>query len=397
MELDCDLFGSNGRFLMPEGAVIEGKHLRVFKIWGVTEIEVRDDGDDASAGARENLDPEVLARSEEKVAELFALTDHEHPAISELKKPAVMRGVSMLMNNEELPQVPKPSADLGAEKLYPPSVKQIVDRQTRLSTYPDIYMRIVEVLENPRSSASHIADVVGKDTGISVKLLKLVNSPFYGFPTRIDSLDRAVALIGANELTTLALGISVVNHFEGVPDSVVNMKAFWLHSVACGVLARLFANRKVGLNEERFFVAGLLHDMAKLVMYKETPEYMAAALQTAHDKSICQYQAEKRILGYNHTRLGEALLGAWKLPSPLQRMIRFHHSPQGAAGGLDSAIIHVSDVMAIALMYGSSGQYLVPPLKAEAWESLELGTGAITAAARQSGRQIREIMKIFQR
>jgi HD-like signal output (HDOD) protein len=258
-------------------------------------------------------------------------------------------------------------------------------------------MRIVEVLNNPRSSAAHIAEVVGKDAGISAKLLRLVNSPFYGFPTRIDSLSRAVALIGANDLTTLALGISVVNHFKGVPDKLVDMKSFWLHSIACGVLARLFANKKIGLNEERFFVAGLLHDIAKLVLYQDLPEHMGKVLAKARMNSSCQFEIEKESMGFDHARLAETLLSEWKLPVPLQRMIRYHHSPPSGAGGLDSAIIHLADISAIGLMYGTSGQVTVPPLNTQAWDILEFGPGTISAAARQAERQIREIIKIFMR
>lgn len=396
MVLESDLYGSNGRFLMPAGAVVDDKHIRVFKIWGVTEIEVKGDGVDGPRGEPESLDAETLARSEAHVERLFALTDPENQAVREFKKLSVLRGARMIHNEEPLPDLTAPegpAVEPGDDK--PPSIGRIMGRQSQLSSNPEIYMRIVEVLDNPRSTAAYIAEVVGKDTGVSAKLLRLVNSPFYGFPTRIDSLSRAVALIGAKELTTLALGISMVNHFKGVPSNSVDMKSFWLHSVACGVLARLFANHKIGLNEERFFVAGLLHDVAKLILFKDIPERMRNVFHTAREQALCQFEAEKEVLGFDHTRLAEALLGEWKLPSPLQRMIRYHHSPRSAAGGLDSAIIHISDAMAIALMYGASGQTLVPPLRPGAWEGLELGAGVIEAVAKQADRQIHEITKVF--
>lgn len=396
MVLESDLYGSNGRFLMPAGTVVDDKHIRVFKIWGVTEIGIKGDGAAGERGGSGGPDPEALKKSEELVERVFVLTDPENPAIQEFRKLSVLRGARLIRDGEPLPDLTPPEeVEILKGKSEPPSIQSILDRQTRLSSNPDIYMRIVEVLDNPRSTAAYIAEVVGKDTGVSARLLKLVNSPFYGFPTRIDSLTRAVALIGAKELTTLALGISIVNHFNGIPTKCVDMRSFWLHSVACGVLARLFANHKIGLNEERFFVAGLLHDVAKLIMYIEMPEHMRSACCAARKESLCQFEAEGRIIGYDHARLAESLLGEWKLPSPLQRMIRYHHSPRRTAGGLDSAILHISDAMAIAMMYGSSGQTLVPPLAQGAWEGLELGVGVIDAVAKQADRQICEITKVF--
>jgi putative nucleotidyltransferase with HDIG domain len=395
MVLAADLFGSNGRFLLPGGAVVEERHLRVFRIWGVVEVDVEDVPGAEEPGGEAGIDPEVLARAETLEERRFRLADLSHPAVQAVFKVAVRRRARMLAKGEHtLPgdEAPEEAAYEASDVIDP---GDLVRRQSQLASYPDIYMRIVEVLNNPRSSASHIAEVVGKDASVSAKLLRLVNSPFYGFPSRIDTLSRAVALIGANELSTLALGISVVNTFKGISPELLDMREFWKHSVACGVIARILSTHKIGLTEERFFVAGLLHDIAKLVMYNEMPLAMAAGLGMTASGSMSQHEAERMVVGYDHTVVGEMLLKEWRLPPALEKMIRHHHSPSARGGVLEAAIIHIADLMTIGLFHGNSGNPLVPALDESAWNGLSLSPGVIPVAAKQAERQIREILGVF--
>ena len=117
------------------------------------------------------------------------------------------------------------------------------------------------MLEDPNTTANDLGRVIGRDTGLTARLLKIVNSAFYGFQSRIETVSRAVTIIGMRELRGLVLAASAIEAFSKVPNKVLNMANFWRHSVYCGVVAQLLAERSNVLHAERLFVAGLLHDI----------------------------------------------------------------------------------------------------------------------------------------
>jgi len=399
MVLEKDLFNSKGRFLLPRGTVIGGRHIRIMKTWGVMEAAIEGISNEAMEHEQiAAIHPEILGRSEVVSQKLFRLNDLEHPAVKELYRLSVLRIAGKLSANRraevwvELPENGgKASRGSRGQRL---SAEEVVERNMRLVSLPDIYFRILEVLDNPRSSATHIGDIVSKDTSISAKLLKVVNSPFYGFPYQIDTISRAVALIGTNELSTLALGITAVDHFKSIPPRLITVKDFWRHSIACGVLAKILAHYKFGLSEERFFTAGLLHDIGRIIMFSALPETMAEVLWTSGEHPSPIYSMEREAVGFDHATLGGLLARKWRFPTSLE-MIEYHHRPHHAVNVLDPSIIHVADVMANALAAGTSGAYFVPPLQSRAWDALELSVNVLNAAAKQADRQVVEITKAF--
>ncbi|MEW5772816.1 MAG: HDOD domain-containing protein [Thermodesulfobacteriota bacterium] len=403
MILDSDLIGPNNRFLLPRGATLDTAHIRMLKAWGVTEADVSGvTREQAQALAEAELSPDALARARGELTPYFAHADLEHPAMREIFRLCVQRWARgapsdcALVGLESCP-LPEPGIgprkDVFAKGEGTPA--SLVRSEVELTSFPDIYFQINEVLQSPRSSASHIADVVSKDTSLTAKLLKLVNSAFYGFPAKIDTISRAIAILGTNELTTLALGISVVENFANIPESLVDMKGFWKHSVACGVLSRILASSKVGLSEERFFVAGLIHDVGRLVMFKRLPFASTQALVLSRSTRTPLREVEQEVLGFDHSAVSGALLKAWKFPATLELPVRHHHAPSNAMNPLEPSIIHVADVLAIAMQYGSSGSAYVPPLQEKAWENLGQGPGILAQAMAQADRQISEILRAF--
>jgi HD-like signal output (HDOD) protein len=402
MILESDLIGPNNRFLLPRGAALDQAHIRMLKAWGVAEADVSGvTREQAQALAQADLSPEILARAKEELAPYFERADLNHPAMKEIFRLCVLRwargapGDCTLASREacSLPQAgPGPEKDVFAKGKGSPA--SLVKAEIQLSSFPDIYFQINEVLQSPRSSASHIADVVSKDASLTAKLLKLVNSAFYGFPSKIDTISRAIAILGTNELTTLALGISVVEYFANIPDSLADMKSFWKHSIACGVLSRILASTKVGLSEERFFVAGLIHDVGRLVMFKHLPFATTQALILSRSTRTPLREAEQEVMDFDHAEVSGALLKSWKFPATLELPVRYHHVPTRAMNPLEPSIIHVADVLAIAMSY-SSGTIYVPPLQDKAWENLGQGPGILAQAMAQADRQICEILRAF--
>ena len=269
---------------------------------------------------------------------------------------------------------------------------ELVGPAARVPTLPQIYQQLTEALDNPRASTSHIAEVIGSDAGLTARLLRLVNSAFYCFPTKVESIAHAVTLVGTQQIRDLALATSVVRSFTGIPADLVDMQAFWLHSVATGVVARLLAGERREVNPERFFVAGVLHDLGRLLMYRTWPDEARATLDQARRTRGPLLEIERQVFGFDHGLATGVLLQAWGLPAALTEMTRDHHEPDAAATG-DVAVLHVADVVAAALELGHTGGDAVPPLSPLAWERLALAPAVVGSAARLSERQVAEVRR----
>ncbi|MGI9628994.1 MAG: HDOD domain-containing protein, partial [Longimicrobiales bacterium] len=154
-------------------------------------------------------------------------------------------------------------------------------RNSTVSSPPDVYARLMEVINHPRSGANDIAKVLSGDPGLASRLLRIVNSAFFGFPRRIESMGQAVTLVGTGQIRDLALATSVIRAFDGVPDDVIDVRDFWSYSLAAGVVSRIFGGRTNADNVERFFLAGVLHAVGRLVMLLNAPEDARKAFELA--------------------------------------------------------------------------------------------------------------------
>lgn len=243
----------------------------------------------------------------------------------------------------------------------------------QVASLPMLYRKVEEALASQRSSSKYLSDIVSEDTAMAARLLRLANSALFSFPSPIETVPHAVTVIGARQLRELVLASSVVGVFEDIPSELVDMESFWRHSVACAVVARILAGYRREANVETAFVGGLLHDIGRLILYKETPGIMKEALGRAHEEGALLYQQERECLGFHHGRLGGLLLKEWKLPARLVEVVAYHHEPRRAAEfPAEVALVHVADVIANATGLGSSGETRVPALDSEAWDRLGL-------------------------
>ncbi len=144
---------------------------------------------------------------------------------------------------------------------------ELVQSAMRLASLPSIYLRLTEVTTDGRSTSTDVARVIQEDPSLSARLLRLVNSAFYGFPSRVDTITQAINLVGTNQVMELALASSVLRAFEGIPRDRVDMDGFWRHSIGTAIAARAIALRRRVASAERYFVAGLLHDVGRLVLF----------------------------------------------------------------------------------------------------------------------------------
>lgn len=406
MVLASDLKDPMGRFLLGKGSVVENKHIRIMKMWGITSADI--EGQDQEIVNREEMgqiEPGLLKKIRGYVNASFCDPEKadDHDALKEIRRLCVLRTAQRISCGDldvSVLDADNPGTCSSTFFKSPPKEKiipadDLVEQSITLSSFPDIYYRIVKVLEDTRSSATHLADVVSHDPGLSASLLKIVNSAFYGLPARVSSITRAIALIGGSELTTLAMGISVIRYFKDIPPDMIDMKKFWMHSIAAGVFARVLAQRKISLSEEELFIGGLLHDIGRLVIFKAFPHTAAYAMQQSQEQRISLFRVERELFKYDHTTVAALLLEKWNFPKPLTQMIRHHHTPAGSPRSLEASIINISTLMATALKLGCSGECFIPSFNSNAWETIDLSTSVLAASIAQVDRQVSEIIQAF--
>lgn len=392
----------NGRKLLNAGISLSEKHLRILKIWGVTEATI--EGVSRETLTEEQfaeLDPEVLEQAEEYVKSRFIHTDEELEPVRELMRFCTLRKAREAQRHAgqivkpSLLVAPPPKGKGPLPELPTIDPQGMLQDDMKLGSLPIIFHRLVDVVNDSRSSAMDVAEVIGNDTDLSARLLRVVNSAFYGLSSKVDTISRAVAILGSNQLVSLAMGISVITYFKGIPNDLINMYAFWRHSLACGIAARILASYHKTPNTERFFVAGLLHDIGRLVIFKVAPQHGKQALELSQRHDCLLVEAEQEVLGFTHDKVGGLLLKKWKFPVSLEKNVRYHHLVHKAPNKLEAAIIQVADVLANALEQGTSGERLVPPLSAETWEIVGIPISALTQTAMQMDYQTDEIVHFF--
>jgi HD-like signal output (HDOD) protein len=276
------------------------------------------------------------------------------------------------------------------------SLPALIAGSERISSVPLVYTKLMSAMNSQRSSISHISTIISQDAGLSIRLLRIVNSAFFGFPRKIDTISRAVQIVGVEQLRDLVLATSVMDSFERIPDGLVTMESFWKHSVGCGVAARALANLCHEANIERFFVAGILHDVGRLIIFDRLPEKAKEIVEAVKTSRDSMYKIEKNVLGFDHAAVGGALVNAWRLPASLEEIIADHHRPMAAQRYVrDTAIVHLADIIAHAMQLGSSGERLVPQISEEAWKSLELPIGVLPQLFDLVDRQSNEIFGRF--
>ncbi len=244
------------------------------------------------------------------------------------------------------------SAELDIQQ--PVTLKELIGKDQDLPSLPEIYLRVSEQLEDEASSVQQIGGTVQNDPAIATRVLKMVNSAYYGMPNEVSSVAQAVSLLGRERLKHILIG-SVLRGVFSVPDNpAFSMQVFWQHSIKTAIIARQLATHVSAIQEpDSMFTAGLLHDIGKLLLINKFPERMLAAEEYAIQKRVDVLSAELSQVGVTHTAVGEALMQHWGLPQLLIDCARNHHE-----------VVHDGpnrDATHLIYLANSLGTY-VPPL-----------------------------------
>jgi HD-like signal output (HDOD) protein len=253
-------------------------------------------------------------------------------------------------------------------------LKRFIAKVEDLPTLPRTLLRITEFINDPRASAKDLARIITDDQVLTARLLKLVNSSFYGFPQRIATVTDAILLIGFDAIRSLLLTTSVFDLFPArTVRSRRDQELLWDHSLGCAVGAKVIAGAVRHQKIEELFVAGLLHDIGKIVEMTLRPGDFAQITARVAERRQLISVAEMEVLGCTHADIGRLLAERWNLPVKLVSVIAWHHTPMAAgAFAAESSIVHLADILARALQLGSGGDDKVPPLDRAAWDLLKL-------------------------
>ena len=230
---------------------------------------------------------------------------------------------------------------------------------TDVPTLPASVLQVMMTIEDPQCSVADLSRTIVSDLGLASKVLKIANSPYYGFAQKIGSLPQAVSLLGFSTLKNALLSASVFDMFRitGLGFDIVGL---WKHSVATATAAKIVARRVHHPNGEKAFTAGLLHDIGKVMIARYLPSSLATIVQYVRNDQLAMYDAEKRAIGLPHPAFGAWVLDRWSMPTVLVEAVEYHHHPTRSQTGFDlAAIVYLANILAHRANIGCGGDTMV--------------------------------------
>lgn len=264
-----------------------------------------------------------------------------------------------------------------------------------LPTLPTIYVQITELIKDSNVSVAEVAHVIEMDQALTSKILRLVNSSFFGFSRQVTSIRQAVVLLGFSTVQSTVLSVSVFDSFS-TKGQQFNLEEFWKHSIGCGILCTTLEKRlKTGYQDETF-VSGLLHDIGKIILDRYFVKEFEETLNYCKQNQVPFYEAEQTIIGCSHDEIGEYLAEKWKLPYALVEAIALHHKPSNIRSEPKLvSLVHVSDCLAHRVGCGFSANRNLPEFQSFALEELGLSQESIPELIEEMKQVIENNAELF--
>lgn len=251
--------------------------------------------------------------------------------------------------------------------------RKVIDNARDLPTLSVVAARLNDMVKSPTTSANDVGDLISQDVALTTKTLKLVNSSFYGFPKKINSITHAIVILGFNKVKNIALAASVLETMNRKTEIAFDYQGFWEHSIGTAICTEALARALKSEYVEDAFVAGLLHDLGKLIVVQYFPEEYLKVRALIDNTNIPMFEAENEVFGFNHSQPGQWLTEKWNFPDSLTSAIRMHHNPLMARQHRDLIwLVHVGDIFARALCVGNGGDPFIPELDETLWERMKL-------------------------
>ena len=272
----------------------------------------------------------------------------------------------------------------------------LIGSNVQLVTLPDVYFQVRSIVEDPDAGLGQLADVIAHDPGIAARFLRAANSPMFGFAARVDTVSRALTVLGMQQAHDIVLATAVARAFGGISSKIIDMQAFWRRSVFCAIVSRLIAERCDVLDSERLFVEGLLRDLGHLIMYLKIPGKARQAAERSRESGIPVHGAEREVLGFDYAQVGGALMAHWELPRSLQLAIRHHPAPSEAEEFLlETSILHLAAAVTDGEVSQGDLDVSVLAIDAEAWRVTQLSAAEVQAVYKEADEQLVEVVNAF--
>ena len=266
-----------------------------------------------------------------------------------------------------------------------PTLKDVVQNLDDMPALPTVVARLTRLIADPRTTASDINAALSSDPGLVTKILKQVNSSYYGFSRRITTITNAVVILGFNQVRNLALSAFIFDAFGKQQGTPFDVNGFWRHSIGSAFLAAQLAKAIDPKMEEDAFICGLLHDLGKFIMARNAPGHIGMVMGKVKEKDILFYQAERLCLGYDHAALGAYAMEQWNLPESLCQVVRCHHNPPEAPENaqLLCCITNTADIVARAMLLGNGGDARIPLLDDTVWARIGIDMARLEGIMRK--------------
>ncbi len=274
--------------------------------------------------------------------------------------------------------------------------KDVARKVKNLASLPDVCLKINQIADDPNASIQDLKTIIESDPALSLKLLKIANSAFYGYATKIDDLNRAIMLIGTQGLRDLVWTMSSISSFSKLSNNLVDMKTFWEHALYTATAARILAKKCHVIRHDRIFLSGLLHDVGHLALYQHMPNEMTAIFERVKKTGERLTLVEQNILGFTHPAVSYALLKMWNLPDSLCQTVAYHHHPgKCETFRMDASIVHIADN--IAKLAGHKGNHLNKQCRIDptAWQTTGLTSKIIDSVIQISNEQFKDVSSLY--
>lgn len=251
------------------------------------------------------------------------------------------------------------------------SILQTVENLTSIPTLPTVIERLTRLLQNPKTSAEEIGKAITTDQTLASKVLRLVNSAFYGFPGRISTITHAIVILGFSTVKNVVLTTSILDAFSNKGKNIegFDLDKYWLHSIACGAAALSIAKQLGTIDKEECFIAGLIHDIGKLIFCQYLINEFEQALKHSIANNQLLVKSEHTLFQCTHQEVGGFLTEKWNLPVSLQNAVKYHHNPSPAHEHfLLTSIVHSADILVRAMDFGNGGDNFIPSISEKAWK-----------------------------
>ena len=290
---------------------------------------------------------------------------------------------------------PNPQGNEAQQKIIEAAIGEI----SHIATLPEITLRIIRLVEDPNSSAKDLTQVITNDPALGARILKVVNSAFYGLPGQIGSINRAIVLLGLNAVKNIAIAASLAKLFRGgqISDQF-NARDLWTHSIAVATATHQLADHVgLGLPDEAF-LAGLIHDLGIMVeIQSRRPQFVEALERVKQDESLPLRKAETEVIGASHEQFGAALCSAWKFPQCFAYAAGFHHRPTevAEANRVLPSLVFVADICAARAGMGWSGDLETQEIPSAILEQLNLTQQKVEEVVEALPQAMEEAQAIF--